>query len=55
MGCDGGGHVVLVHYRRPVPEHTFTGDDVHTIADDMLGEPVVRVVDIDFLLAVSAR
>ena len=50
--CSPRGHVELVHYRRAVPEHVFTGDDVHAIADDVLGPPVVELTDPDFRLAV---
>jgi SAM-dependent methyltransferase len=50
--CSPRGHVELVHYRRTVPEHVFTGDDVHTIAHDLLGPPVVELLDPDFRVAV---
>jgi hypothetical protein len=51
-GCAPDGHLELVHYRRPVAEHVFTGDEVHAVARDLLGEPVVELCDSDFLLAV---
>ncbi len=43
--CSPGGHLVLVHHRPAVDEHVLTGDDVHDIAGDLLGPPIVRVVD----------
>ena len=50
-----GGHLVLVHYRPTVAEHVLTGDDVHAIARDLLGPPVVALVDPTFRLDVFAR
>jgi len=53
--CEPGGHLALVHYRPVVPEHVLTGDDVHMIARDFLGAPLVGLVDPSFLLDVFAR
>jgi SAM-dependent methyltransferase len=53
--CEPGGHLVLVHYRPVVPEHVLTGDDVHMIARDVLGDPLVALVDPTFRLDVFAR
>jgi hypothetical protein len=53
-GCAAGGHLELVHYRRPVPEHVFGGDEVHVIARDLLGDPVVELREPEFLLDVFA-
>jgi protein-L-isoaspartate O-methyltransferase len=53
-GCTPGGHVVLVHHRPEVDEHVLTGDDVHAIAADLLGSPVVQHVDELFRLDVHA-
>lgn len=50
--CEPGGHVVLVHYRPTVDEHVLDGDDVHTIARDLLGPPRSSVVDPGFLVDV---
>ena len=50
--CAPGGHVVLVHYRRPVDEHVLPGGGVHDIARDLLGEPRASVLDPDFLVDV---
>ena len=55
VSCESGGHLVLVHYRPVVPEHVLTGDDVHMIARDVLGEPLVALVDPTFRLDVFAR
>jgi SAM-dependent methyltransferase len=51
-GCRPGGHLVLVHYRPAVTEHVLSGDDVHAIADDLLGPPALHVVDELFRLDV---
>jgi len=51
-GCAEGGHVVLVHHRPTVPEHVLDGDIVHVIARDLLGPPVVELVDPQFRLDV---
>ena len=53
-GCAPGGHVVLVHHRPAVAEHVLGGDDVHHIAHDVLGAPVVTLVDVSFRLDVFA-
>ena len=50
--CDPGGHVALVHHRPAVAEHVLDGDEVHAVARDVLGRPVVEVVDALFLIDV---
>lgn len=54
-GCEPGGHIVLAHYRPVVTEHVLTGDEVHTIARDVLGGPLVSLLDTTFVLDVFAR
>ena len=51
-GCHPGGHVVLVHFRPAVTEHVLAGDDVHDLAADVLGSPLVTVVDPGFRIDV---
>lgn len=51
-GCEPDGHVVLVHHRPPVDEHVLGGDDVHAVARDLLGPPLVELVDPLFRLDV---
>ena len=53
--CEPGGHLALVHYRPVVPEHVLTGDDVHALARDVLGGPLVSLVDPTFRLDVFPR
>lgn len=50
--CTPGGHLLLVHYRPRVTDHVLSGDDVHALAVDVLGEPGVAVVDREFLIDV---
>jgi SAM-dependent methyltransferase len=50
--CTPGGHTVLVHHRPAVAEHVLAGDDVHAVARDVLGPPVVSMVDPLFRLDV---
>jgi SAM-dependent methyltransferase len=50
--CAPGGHVLLVHHRPAVEDHVLTGDDVHRIARDLLGEPIVALQDPLFRLDV---
>jgi hypothetical protein len=52
LGAAVDAHVVLVHYRRAVPEHVVDGDAVHAVAVDLLGRPLVHHVEDDFLLDV---
>jgi SAM-dependent methyltransferase len=47
-----GGHILLTHYRPGVADHVLTGDDVHGIAADVLGESDVALVDPHFLIDV---
>ena len=54
-GITPGGHLVLVHHRPGVAEHVLDGDDVHAIADDLLGAPLVHVVDELFRVDVFTR
>ena len=54
-GVTPGGHLVLVHHRPAVAEHVLDGDDVHAIADDLLGAPLVHVVDELFRVDVFTR
>jgi len=54
-GIRPGGHLVLVHHRPAVAEHVLDGDDVHAIASDLLGAPIVHVVDEQFRIDVFAR
>lgn len=49
-----GGNVLVVHYRRPVPEHVRSGDEVHARARALLGEPLVTHVEEPFALEVFA-
>jgi hypothetical protein len=46
---------VLAHHRPVVAEHVLDGDDVHAIAGDLLGVPLVRLVDEQFRVDVFAR
>ena len=46
---------MLVHHRPAVAEHVLDGDDVHAIADDLLGAPLVHVVDELFRVDVFTR
>ena len=61
MWCGGGTAaragrpLVLVHHRPTVAEHVLDGDDVHAIAGDLLGAPLVEVVDAQFRVDVFAR
>lgn len=48
------GHVLAVHYRRPVAEHARLGDDVHDRLAGVLPTLLVRHVEDDFLLEVRA-
>ena len=54
-GLTPGGHLVLVHHRPVVAEHVLDGDDVHAIAGDLLGAPLVRLVDEHFRVDVFGR
>jgi SAM-dependent methyltransferase len=54
-GITPGGHLVLVHHRPVVAEHVLDGDDVHAIAGDLFGAPLVRIVDDLFRVDVIAR
>jgi SAM-dependent methyltransferase len=54
-GITPGGHLVLVHHRPAVAEHVLDGDDVHAIAGDLLGPPLVHVVDELFRVDVFSR
>ena len=47
-----GGHLVAVHYRRPVREHARAGDEVHERLTDAVPHVLVRHVEDDFLLEV---
>jgi hypothetical protein len=38
-----------------VAEHVLDGDDVHAIAGDLLGAPLVRLLDEQFRVDVFAR
>lgn len=49
-----GGHLVVVHFRRPVAEHARLGDDVHDRVRAVLDAPIVRHVEDDFVLEVFA-
>lgn len=53
-GAEPGGHVVVVHHRPVVAEHVLTGDEVHAIVADVIGEPAVRISDAEFRLDVVA-
>lgn len=51
-----GGDLVLVHYRRLVADHTWTGGEVHEIAADCFAcSPLVTHVEDDFRLDVYRR
>ena len=50
--CEPGGHVALVHHRPAVAEHVLDGDEVHAVARDVLGHPVVEIVDALFRIDV---
>ena len=52
---DPHGHVVAVHYRRPVADHARLGDDVHDRLAPALPEVLVRHVEDDFVLEVRTR
>jgi SAM-dependent methyltransferase len=54
-GLTPGGHLVLVHHRPVVAEHVLDGDDVHAIAGDLLGAPLVHLVDDLFRIDVFTR
>ena len=43
-----GGHLVLVHHRPAVAEHVLDGEAVHAMAADLVGPPVVHLVDEQF-------
>lgn len=53
--CERDGHVVLVHHRPTVDVHVLTGDEVHALAIDVMGPPIVSMVDPLFLIDVFAR
>lgn len=52
--CEPDGHMALVHHRPFSAHHVLTGDEVHAIAEDVLGRPSVTVVDPSFRLEVFA-
>jgi SAM-dependent methyltransferase len=55
-GIIGGGDLVAVHWRRPVVEHVFTGDEVHRRLCDIDGlQPRCHYQDEDFVLDVLTR
>lgn len=55
VGClEPDGHVLAVHYRRPVREHARPGDDVHDRLATVLPARLVRHVEDDFVLEVRA-
>jgi SAM-dependent methyltransferase len=51
-----GGDLVVVHFRSPVAEHTWTGDEVHSRVRIRTGwEVVLEAVDPEFRLEVLHR
>lgn len=53
---DAGAHLVTVHYRPYVAEHTLTGDTVHElVAAHPSWRRMIHHVEADFLLTVSER
>lgn len=51
-----GGDLVAVHYRPTVPEHTWTGDEVHERLLARPGwDPISHLVEDDFVLDVLRR
>lgn len=50
--CPPSGHLALVHHRPSVGDHVLNGDDVHEIARDACGPPIVTFTDPGFRLDV---
>ncbi len=49
---DRGGHVVAVHYRRPVAAHVRSGDQAHEVVREQLGAPIASHIEEPFVLEV---